>query len=267
MIWKSTLVFLSFLFYGHSAIAGVVFTSLPNPNVYPMFVIVDQQYLAAEFIPARGGPASLLALLISGKANVTVLNEIAAKRMVDRHNWTLMDATIVKAVHLLSYTPVESSADIDKLQIISAFPGGSPGQIFQAGNFSVMPKFTDPFLAIQLFQKKDFNAILLPEPYISQIIAIMHDRGETVYQTDIQLLALQREQFPLNAGVIRKEIDAEQVRTAFAKAVAFIQQHPDRAARIVSESFQKYFHINLPTTTIAAALNSGRLRFAMEKRH
>lgn len=267
MIWKLTPFLLGLFLYGQVAIAGIVFTSLPNPNVYPLFVIMDQQYLVADFIPARGGPASLLALLTSGKANVTILNKAAAQKMAERHNWTITAATIVKAVHLLSYAQIKDSADIDKLQIISAFPGGSPGKIFQAGNFSTIPKFTDPFLAMQLFLQKDFNALLLPEPYISQIIGILHDRGVTYHLTDIQQLALQRDHFPLNAGVIRNKTDVEQIKTALAKAVVFIQQNPEPTARIVAAAFKKYFHQSLPEPIIAIALSSGRLQFAMEDLH
>lgn len=242
-------------------------TSLPNPNVYPIFIIIDQGYLDAEFVPARGGVSSLAALLKAGKADLALLNQAPARQLAKDQGWQFMASTITRAVHLLSYSPLHDRNHIDSLTIISAFPGGSPDKVFSAGNFSVTPRFTDPFLAIQLFLKKDFNALLLPEPYISQVAQLLRDRGDTFTVTDMQVLCLGRKETDINAGVALPGVDLESVRSAFLKAGRFIHDQPRRATDIIAAAFAQHFHKALPEAALAEALTSGRLQFVMEKSH
>lgn len=267
MISRSLLTVFLLLCLGTRALAGIVFTSLPNPNVYPMFIILDQQYLAAEFVPARGGVAQLLALLKSGKANVTYLNRQPAQIMADQQGWQPLEATIRKAVYLISYAPVTGRDDINRLKIISAFPGGSPDMIFRAGNFSVTPKYTDLFMAIQLFLKKDFDALLLPEPHISRIAGVLREKGIDFTITDMQEMAPVKDCLVINGGVALPDVDTDQVKAAFDKATAFIRADPERAARIIAADFQRYFGKEVPEAAVLEALASGRLLFATEESH
>lgn len=248
-------------------IAGdrLVLTSLPNPNVYPIFILIDQGYLDADFIPAYGSVAGLLTLMKSGKADMTFLNRIPAQNMAADNNWQLMDATIVRAVHLLSYKPVASRDDIEQLSIIAAFPGGSPDKIFTAGGFKVVPKFTDPYLAMQLFLKKDYAALLLPEPYISQVAELLRQRGDAFFISDMQQLCLGQQETAINAGVVRQGFDPELIGAAFKKAGRFIHQHPQRTTEIVAAAFDKYFHKTIAAEALYEALASGRLKFAEEQ--
>lgn len=245
----------------------IVFTSLPNPNVYPIFVIIDQDYLAADFIPARGGVSALLSLMKSGKADITYLNEKPARNMARSNNWTLLGPTISKAVHLLSYGKINDRDDIEALDIISAFPGGSPNMIFKSAHFSVQPKFIDPYLAIQLFLKKDYNALLLPEPYISEVANLLIERGESYDITDIQQYVQSQEVVGINAGVVREGYDLKKIRQAFTRAAAFIDQHPQQASEIIAAGFSTHFNKKVPLAAIREALSSGRLQFGMEQNH
>ncbi len=247
--------------------AKPTFTSLPNPNVYPIFIIIDQGYLDADFIPARGGVSGLLTLMKSGKADITLLNRVPARNMAAANHWQLMGATIVRAVYLLSYGPVDDRSAIDGFKIISAFPGGSPDRIFRAGNFTVEPKFTDPYLAIQLFLKRDYDALLLPEPYISQVAGLLDERGSDYFISDMQQLCLGREKTAINAGVVRQGYDLDVISAAFCKAAAFIADHPQQATEIIAAGFEKHFKKKLPAAALREALSSGRLQFGMEQSH
>ncbi|PLX99143.1 MAG: hypothetical protein C0622_10965 [Desulfuromonas sp.] len=247
--------------------AKTTFTSLANPNVYPIFIILDQHYLDGDFIPARGGVASLMALLKSGDADVTVLNHEPAVNMAQQQGWQLLEPTIVRAVHLLSYPPVSSKADIEKLKIVSAFPGGTPDKLFRAGHFANEPKFTDLFLAIQLFLNREFDALLLPEPHISKVADLLQARGDNFHISDIQLLTLSSEATPLNAGVARPDVDRATVEQAFAAACTFIKRNPEQAAAIIAKGYDSYFRMPLPEAAVLEALQSGRLMFATEVGH
>lgn len=258
-----TAILLLVFFPGTALAERLTFTSLPNPNVYPLFIIIDQSYLDADFIPARGGVAGLLALMKSGKADMTLLNRMPAQRMARDNGWQLTGATIVRAIHLLSYPPVNSRSDINKLKIISTFPGGSPDKVFQAGNFSVEPKFTDLYLAIQLFLKRDFDALLLPEPHISRVAGLLRERGATFSISDMQQLALGRDRVPINAGVVRPGFALEEINRAFVRAGDFIREHPDAATRIIAAGYAEHFRKPLPQTALLEALTSGRLEFGM----
>lgn len=259
----TTLVLIGFLSGPAAATERLTFTSLPNPNVYPIFIIIDQNYLNADFIPARGGVAGLLALMKSGEADMTLLNQAPAQRMADDNGWQLTGASIVRAIHLLSYPPVDSAADINRLSIISAFPGGSPDRIFQAGNFAVTPKFTDLYLAIQLFLKQEFDALLLPEPHISRVAGILRQQGIEVHISDMQQLALGRDTTPINAGVVRPGFSLEAIDQAFLRAGEFISAQPEEATRIISAAFEDHFRKPLPQSALLEALSSGRLQFGM----
>ncbi|MBN1957799.1 MAG: hypothetical protein JW773_06320 [Desulfuromonadales bacterium] len=243
----------------------LVLTSLPNPNVYAMFIAIDQGYLDADFIPAYGSVASLLTLMKSGQADATLLNRMPAENMAEAHHWQLIEGTIVRAVHLLSYTPIGSRDDIEQLTIIAAFPGGSPDKIFTAGGFTVIPKFTDPYLAMQLFLKKDYPALLLPEPYISQVAGLLRNRGEMFFISDMQQLCLGAKTTDINAGVVRQGFDPDLIAAAFKKAGRFIHQNPRRATEIVAAGFEKHFHKTIAAEALYDALASGRLKFAEEQ--
>lgn len=244
----------------------LVLTSLPNPNVYPIFILIDQGYLNADFIPAYGSVASLLTLMKSGKADVALLNRVPAKNMAEDNHWQLMEATIFRAVHLLSYKQINHRDDIEKLKIISAFPGGSPDKIFSAGDFTVVPKFTDPYLAIQLFLKKDYDALLLPEPYISQVAGLLRNQQEPFFISDMQWLSLGQQETDINAGVVRQGCDLAPIRAAFRKAGGFIHRYPRKATEIIAAAFVTYFHKTIPTEALYEALASGRLQFAGEQK-
>lgn len=245
----------------------IVFTSLPNPNVYPIFLILEEGELEAEFLPARAGVAGLLALMRSDQADVCLLNREPARKMSADFGWHLTGPTITRAIHLISYKPVESREDIEPLQIIAAFPGGSPDKLFQAGGFTNQPRFTDLFLAMQLFLDHKSDALLLPEPFISQTVLQLRARDESFTVTDIQTYAVGDTVQAVNDGVVRREEDLAPVRAALARATLFIREHPEEAARIISARFEEYFQKPLSAAVLQEALASGRLRFATEVGH
>ena len=239
----------------------IVFSSLPNPNVYPVFIILERDELPASFVPARGGVAGLLALMRSGQADVCLLNHAPAQKMSQDNGWALAGPCIDRAVYLLSYATIPNREAIEELSIISALPGGSPDKLYQAGKFKNQPRFTDLYLAIQLFLKKDADALLLPEPFISQTVLKLRERGDTFTITDMQQLVTGSPTMAVNDVVVRRSQDVPAVRAALDRATTFIAENPREAAAIIAAGFQVHFHKPLPVEALQEALESGRLGF------
>ncbi|MGM0416648.1 MAG: hypothetical protein ACQEQK_06820 [Thermodesulfobacteriota bacterium] len=260
---KLLLALVILLVYPCVTSAEITFTSLPNPNVYLPFIIMDQGYLEANFVPARTGLSEMLALLKSSRADVALLNYNAAKKVAEDYGWSFEAGRISKAIHLISTSPVTHRKQMESLRIVSAFPGGSPAHVYSAGNFNNQPRYTDIFLSQTLFLQGRFDAILLPEPHISELVEQLRQRQKKFFLYDMHEKTGYNSL--LNGIVIRRERDRAPIVTACKEAVDFLYSQPQQAVDIIASSYKKYFGKSLPREAVLDALQSQRLYFVDDK--
>ncbi len=234
-------------------------TSLPNPNLLPIFIIMDKKITDLQFVPSVNGVSNIAGLIKSGKIDVAALNFELKNVFTKKFGWKYGGSFIKKAIYVLSYKPLDNKSDLEKLKIIAAFKGGSPEKLYNKLNLSNKPVFTDLMIAIKLFLKKDYDAILLPEPMISKTINLLEKKNKKYYIFDVATNANYYK--PVNAIIANKEVDLNELKSAFESAIKVIKTNPDYTTKVFLTYFKKYFKRNFDGVALEKSITSGRLLF------
>jgi ABC-type nitrate/sulfonate/bicarbonate transport system substrate-binding protein len=216
-----------------------------------------------NFIPSINGISNIAGLIKSKKINAATLNYELKDTFVDKFKWEYSGSFIKKAIYIISYKPISSKNDLQNLKIISSFKGGSPEKLYNKLHINNKPIFTDVMIAIQLFLKKDYDAILLPEPMISKIINMLTKKNIKFSIFDLSKNIDYHK--PVNALITRPEIENKKLEVAFKQAINIINKNPEYAAETFVKYFKKYYKRNFDKQALKEAISSGRLVFEYQK--
>ena len=247
--------------YNARAHEPIRIASLPNPNLLSIFVIMDKGIENVEVVPARDGVSSIVGLIRAKKADAAVISYETVSTLSDVTGFRYVCSNISEAVHILSYKEINSTDDLKNLQIVASFRGGSPDILYRRLNAPVKPVFTDPFVAINLFVKKEYDALLLPEPLISAAARMLEKKGMGYNTFSVKNNITPAYTDPVNAVIAKDAPTAERLRKAYKKATEFIRENPDEAVAIFNENFEKHYNRKFNSMALLKALKTGRLMF------
>ncbi len=248
----------SILLLTSALFAKVTFTATASPNILPIFVMMEKGFADVDFIPTNGGMPELAAMLKGKKADAFSANAEAVKKITEGTEFIAINTNVAKAVYILSYTPIDSPKSLESLKIVSAMPGGTPDKLFQKLSLANKPTFLDVPMAKQLFLKKEFDAILLPEPHISELIG--KSQGIQTYIFDLN----PKEGAALNSAAILDLEKKGEINDAYQKAIEFIHASPEESAQIFARYYEKYFNAKFNADALKKALESKRLLFELK---
>lgn len=244
---------------------SIKIASLPNPNIIPIFVMLEKNFIQGEFIPLTGDLSALIGVVRAGKADAIAVNYEASQKIIKDTGWFYSGSTISRAVNIITTTPINNKNDLETRKIIASFRGGSPDILFKKLNLKNEPTYTDLQIAVQLFLKGDFNAILLPEPHISNVILKMKGMGKQYFVYDVIDLFDKNYKYPTNAFISKDENTNKVLKEALKRSVTFINENPDETVKIFNANFKKYFNIDFPYAAIEEAIKSKRLKFEFDE--
>ncbi|MCX8084286.1 MAG: hypothetical protein N3C60_05125 [Calditerrivibrio sp.] len=261
VIFVILFLFISFLPSAYS----MKIASLANPNIIPIFVMLEKGYLTGEFVPVTGDVSALIGVLRASKADAIAVNYEAAQRIAKDTGFLYAGSTISRAIHIITVEPIKDKNDLESKKIVASFRGGSPDILFKKLNLKNEPTYTDLQIAVQLFLKGDFNAILLPEPHISNVVLKLKGMNKAFYVYDVLSLYDKSYRYPINAYLSKDETTNKALKEALKKSVQFINSNPDETVKIFNANFKKYFNIDFPYAALEEALKSGRLKFEYDE--
>ncbi len=262
---KLLLTTIFMLIFSTFGFCNIKIASLPNPNIIPIFVMLEKNFVQGEFIPLTGDVSALIGVVRAGKADAIAVNYEASQKITKDTGWFYSGSTISRAVHIITTTPINNKNDLESRKIVASFRGGSPDILFKKLNLKTEPTFTDLQIAVQLFLKGDFNVILLPEPHISNVALKMKSMDKQYFVYDVIDLFDKNYKYPTNAYISKDEHTNRILKDALKKAVAFINEHPDETVKIFNANFKKYFNIDFPYAAIEEAIKSKRLKFEFDE--
>jgi len=235
--------------------------SLANPNVVVAFVIKDKAYAKIDFIPVLGDMSNMIGLIKAEKVDAVFTNYEVTYKIKKDLGWFYSGSSISRAVYIITNRSIRQSKDLEYFNIVGSFRGGSPDILFRKLLLKKEPVFTDLNIAVQLFLKGEYDAILLPEPHVSNVIAKLKELHKNFYFYDILSLYDKPYKYPINALLSKDENTHKILMDATKKAVDFINSHPEEAIKIFNANFKKYFNMQFPTAAIEEAIKSKRLQF------
>ncbi|MEF3255699.1 MAG: hypothetical protein K6348_09125 [Deferribacterales bacterium] len=239
-------------------------TSLPNPNLFTIFIIAEKGYAPVEFVPAVGDVSTMVGLFRGNKADIMAVNFEVAEKLTKEMGLTYYGSTISRAIHIVTKLPIGNKKELEGKKIVASFRGGSPDIIFRKLEINNSPIFTDLQVAIQMFINQDYDVILLPEPHVSNVYLKMKNSGKEVYTYDLLELSGKNYKYPINAFVGKPEF-TKIFKNAMKKSVDFINSNPQEAANIFEKYYKIYYKSDFPFAAIKEAVISKRLKFEYDE--
>jgi ABC-type nitrate/sulfonate/bicarbonate transport system substrate-binding protein len=258
----------------------------PNPNMVPLFVVMEQQGedLKVELVPVPGMP-ELTAALQGGQADVALFFSAAGAKLYNRGSLAdlrLRSVNVWRALYLVADPQVGGLDDLVGKKILASFPGGAPDLVMRAAmrqaGYDPDADFTIEYLPSaqvkQMLLASKGEAALLPEPEVSALMVKAEGQGlvlEAVadLQADFETDAWQTGLIPLGATFTTQALLDDPARRAalerfdeaYGQACAYAMAHPDETGKIVERAFAAHFGGQMPTQAVADAIRSGRLVF------
>ncbi|MBE9525302.1 MAG: ABC transporter substrate-binding protein [Chloroflexi bacterium] len=257
----------------------------PNPNIVPLFVMMEQQEdLMVEIVPVPGIP-ELTAALQGGQADAALFFSAAGAKLYNKEalpDLRLWSINVWRALYLVADPQVGGLDDLVGQKILASFPGGAPDLVMRAAmrqagfdpdaDFIIEYLPSDQVKLMLLAGKGD--AALLPEPQVSALIIKAEAQGLPLgavvdLQTGFESDGWEAGLTPLGALFTTQSLLDDPVRRAaledfdagYSQACAYATAHPEETGKIVERAFAEYFGGQLPAQSVANAIQSGRLVF------
>ncbi len=257
----------------------------PNPNMIPLFVMVEQRKeLAVEIVPLPGVP-ELSAALQGGQADVALLFSASGAKLYNKGalaDLRLWSVNVWRALYLVADPQVSGLDDLAGAKILASFPGGAPDLVMRAAmrqaGYDPDADFTLEYLPSdqvkQMLLAGKGEAALLPEPQASALMVKAETGGLTLeaaadLQAGFEADAWETGLIPLGAIFTTQTLLDDPARraalerfdAAYGQAGDYAMAHPDETAEIVERAFAAHFGGQLPARAVADAIQSGRLVF------
>ncbi len=257
----------------------------PNPNMVPLFVVMEQQKdLAVELVPVPGVP-ELAAALQGGQADAALFFSAAGAKLYNKGalaDLRLWSINVWRALYLVADPQVSGLDDLVGRKILASFPGGAPDLVMRAAmrqagydpdaDFTI--EYLPPAQVKQMLLAGKGDAALLPEPQASALMVKAEAQGlvlEAVadLQVGFEADAWQPGLIPLGATFTTQALlddpdrraALERFDEAYSQAGDYAMAHPDETAEIVEQAFAAHFGGQMPARAVADAIRSGRLVF------
>jgi ABC-type nitrate/sulfonate/bicarbonate transport system substrate-binding protein len=257
----------------------------PNPNMVPLFVMVERQEdLAVELVPVPG-MLELTAALQGGQADMALFFSAAGARLYNKDalaDLRLSSVNVWRALYLVADPQVGGLDDLVGKKILASFPGGAPDLVMraamrQAGN-DPDADFTIEYLPSaqvkQMLLARKGEAALLPEPEVSALMVKAEAQWlaleavvdlQAGFEADVWRTGL----IPLGATFTTQALLDDPARRAalerfdeaYGQACAYAMAHPDETGEIVERAFAAHFGGQMPAQAVADAIRSGRMVF------
>ena len=257
----------------------------PNPNMVPLFVVMEQQKdLAVELVPVPGVP-ELAAAMQGGQADAALFFSAAGAKLYNKGalaDLRLWSVNVWRALYLVADPQASGLDDLVGKKILASFPGGAPDLVMRAAmrqaGYDPDADFTIEYLPSaqvkQMLLAGKGDAALLPEPQASALMVKAEAQGlvlEAVadLQVGFEADAWQPGLIPLGAIFTTQALmddpdrraALERFDEAYSQACAYAMAHPDETAEIVEQAFAAHFGGQMPARVVADAIRSDRLVF------
>ena len=257
----------------------------PNPNIVPLFVLMEQQEdLAVEIVPVPGIP-ELTAALHGGQADAALFFSAAGAKLYNKEaiaDLRLWSVNVWRALYLVADPQVTGLDDLVGKKILASFPGGAPDLVMRAAmrlagydpdaDFVIEYLPSDQVKLMLLAGKGD--AALLPEPQASALIIKADEQGLSLgsvvdLQADFYADSWEAGVIPLGALFTTQPLLDDPVRRAalesfneaYSQACNYAMLYPDETGEIVERAYALHFGGQLSGQAVADAIRNGRLIF------
>ncbi|MEA3344751.1 MAG: ABC transporter substrate-binding protein [Chloroflexota bacterium] len=160
----------------------------PNPNMVPLFVMMEQREdLAVELVPVPGVP-ELTAALQGGQADAALFFSAAGAKLYNKGalaDLRLWSVNVWRALYLVADPQVDGLDDLVGKKILASFPGGAPDLVMRAAmrqagydpdaDFTI--EYLPPAQVKQMLLAGKGEAALLPEPQVSALMVKAEAQG------------------------------------------------------------------------------------------
>lgn len=257
----------------------------PNPNMVPLFVMMEQQEdPEVELVPVPGMP-ELAAALQGGQADMALFFSAAGARFYNEGalaELRLRSVNVWCALYLVADPQVGGLDDLVGKKILASFPGGAPDLVMRAAmrqaGYDPDADFVIEYLPSaqvkQMLLAGKGEAALLPEPEVSALIIKAEAQGLDLeaavdLQVGFEADTWQAGLIPLGATFTTQAVPDDPDRRvalgrfeeAYSQACAYAMAHPDETGEIVERAFAAHFGGQMPAQAVADAIRSGRLVF------
>jgi len=264
------------------------FTSPPDPNMIPAFILLEKGKLYRKgielrYIPSRGAE-DMMAHLQRGDVDLALFSLSGGARLYSKgfKEIRLVGIHVWKALYVVAGIDVNGWEELKGKHILIAFRGGHPDIIarscIMAAGYNPDRDFKIEYLPVEqikmMMLSGSADAAVFPEPHVSMLIT----KSKENLKAAIDLQEEFAHSFPnwksnnlllgglwaIASKVRGKERAIKSFVTAFKEANEYAEKNPDEAGSITSVYFMKYFGGNFPTEAVSAALKSGRLHLEFE---
>jgi NitT/TauT family transport system substrate-binding protein len=257
----------------------------PNPNMVPLFVMMEQQEDPdVELVPVPGMP-ELAAALQGRQADMALFFSAAGARFYNEGvlaDLRLRSVNVWRALYLVARPQVGGLDDLVGKKILASFPGGAPDLVMRAAmrqaGYDPDADFVIEYLPSaqvkQMLLAGKGEAALLPEPQVSALILKAEEQAlaleaVTDLQAGFEADVWQAGLLPLGATFttqallddLARRAALERFDEAYAQACAYAMAHPNETGEIVERAFAAHFGGQMPAQAVADAIRDGRLVF------
>ena len=288
-----TLVFLFGLWAFANPVASnevtLRFTSPPDPNMIPAFILMekgglDKKGIKLEYIPSKGA-GDMMAHLQRGDVDLALFSVPGGARLYAKgfKEIRLIGVHVWKAIYVVTGRNINRWEDLKGKRILIAFRGGPPDIIaracMRAAGYDYEKDFKIEYLPAtqikMLLLSGNADAAVFPEPHVSMLI--VKSRGKLKAAIDLQKEFAQAFSnwernnlllgglWAIASNVEEKGKAIQSFVSAFKEANVYAEENPDKAGKITTNYFAKYFGGNFPAEAVTAALKSGRLALEFKK--
>ena len=268
---------------GGNRVVALRFTSPPDPNMIPAFMLMEQggldrKGIKLEYVPSKGAE-DMTAHLQRGDVDLALFSVPGGARLYAKgfKEIRLIGVHVWKAVYVVAGKDIKGWEDLKGKRILIAFRGGPPDIIartcMKAAGYDPDKDFSIEYLPAtqikMLLLAGEADAAVFPEPHVSMLI--IKSKGKLKAAIDLQKEFAQafpdwkKEELLLGglwaiaSNAKGKEKAIQSFISAFKEANVYAEENPDKAGEITAKYFKEYFGGNFPAGAVTAALKSGRL--------
>jgi len=272
----------------------LVVVSPPNPNVFPVFLMLkDNPELNIRLVAVPGGK-DVVPYFQNGTADITTIySYIMADHVIKRDipDLQLRTITLWNDFYIVSSPNVNSLDQLVGKTILVTGPSGTgkngaPDKILQAAilrtghllsDFNIQYKEIDNAMADVISGKA--NAILLAEPAATGFVmkarmnSVSLKKAVNLQNAFSGYRSWANGQLPLGGVATLKKYEskakAEAVEAfvkAYKQAAQKIMDHKLLSAKYISNGLSRYYKRSMPTIMVLKSLNDGTLLFSDKKR-
>lgn len=262
--------------------------SAPNPNSYPIFVMGEGNMPEnITFVPVAD-LAELTAVMNGNHADVMgVFSGTGAQLYAEGKltNIKIWNVNVWRALYLVASSDIKSLDDLRGKTVYSSFKNGAVDLTSQMAlrqhgyepNRDVTIIYQPQPQVQQLFLQGKAEAAVFIEPRATMTLRQAEEMGHSAHiLLDIQqhvasdMQAWAKDELPLGSLFVKNEILEDPAkRKAFlafveeyAAACDFIMMHPDEAAQMIAQGFERTYGGRLSASVLAESIRKRHLVFA-----